>query len=177
MTSNATDNYAKAVWQAWGVKLHGPKPTNDHLTVAHAFGRPGKQTMALAMMLRPEGATATQIKQVSALFDGNPTPHFNKARELVTGMYFTREATPGAFTLKLAPKGVAFIKNKQAGTTPVEPKAKPVKATDTPKVKPARVRKPRPAKPANKPAVVIEAPAGVMPTPAPVEQPQQQIAA
>jgi cell division septation protein DedD len=155
INTNARSWY-KAVFEGWQVKLAGQQPTNDQLSHAHYFGRPGKQCMAIAMMLRDGGATASQIKQASAMFDGNPTPHFNKIRELVAGGYFERLPTPGAFTVRLTAKGNQLIKNKAANTAtvtaePAKPakgakvKAPAVKATSD-AAKPKAVRKPK-AKP------------------------------
>ena len=53
-------------------KAMGNKPTADMLTTAHYFGRAGKQSLALAMAMRPEGVTAGQIIMACGAASGLP---------------------------------------------------------------------------------------------------------
>jgi hypothetical protein len=48
--------------KAWPVKQLGPKPSDELLATAHAFGRAGKQSLALAMAMRECGVTQGQIQ-------------------------------------------------------------------------------------------------------------------
>ena len=63
----------------WSKKL-GPKPTKELLETVHeelGVRRGSKAALALAMYMRPEGATAQQVVQVIG------TPQNNKRRELI----------------------------------------------------------------------------------------------
>lgn len=130
--SNYTNVYA-----SWSKTL-GPKPTEAQLALAHVFGKPGKQSLAVAMALRADGVTGSQIKQASGLFDGKFTPQLNHMRELITGNCFTREAVPGKYVLTLAPKGQQFI-DLHGAKAAAKVTAAPVKAA-------AKAAKPRKAK-------------------------------
>lgn len=73
--SKHADVYA-AMFKAWP-KAAGIKPTADALASVHALGlRPGKQAMANAMYLRPEGASQAQVVMVCG------APQNNKRTEL-----------------------------------------------------------------------------------------------
>jgi len=66
------------VFQNWDTKLCGPKPTATEINEANSTGRVGsKDTFAVAMSLRPRGATHPQIK---AALGG---AHRNKIASLV----------------------------------------------------------------------------------------------
>ncbi len=125
-TNTNWSQYPAAVAANWSTKLAGAKPSNELLGVAGAFGRHGKQVLAIAMMLRDGGASVNQVKHMSAFFDGAFTGHFNKAKGLVEGGYFDRTG-PG-FVLTLTKKGQAFVKNVMGGNAPTlaagAPKAK-----------------------------------------------------
>ena len=70
-------DYYKNTYKAWN-KEAGPKPTIKEVEQAHQLARPGsKDALALAMYLRPGGATS---QQVSAATKG---PRLNKMRNLV----------------------------------------------------------------------------------------------
>lgn len=163
--ANTNRSHYAAVFQGWASKLHGPQPTEAQLATAHGFGRPGKQSMAIAMMLRDGGASGHQIKQVSALFDGNPTPHLNKARELIAGGSFNREPGTG-YKLTLTPKGQAWLDKHAAGAGATVVAATPAKAASKPrkaKGKPAKV-----TPEANATAKAVTEPEATMPEANPV---------
>ena len=135
-------SYYTNVMQSWSKVDHGVKPTEAQLALAHVFGRPGKQSLAVAMALRDGGVTGKQIKLASSLFDGKATPQLNHMRDLIAAKQFTREPVAGAYALTLAPKGQQFVDlhgakaaAKVEAAAPV--KAKPVKAAKPRKVKAA----------------------------------------
>jgi hypothetical protein len=107
MTQVKHISYYTNVMQNWSRELGG-KPTEAQLSLAHVFGRPGKQSLAVAMALRDGGVSGGQVKLASSLFDGLATPQLNHMRDLVAAKLFTREAVPG-YTLTLAPKGQQFV--------------------------------------------------------------------
>jgi hypothetical protein len=171
----------------WRPALHGPKPTNEHLATAHGLRlSPGKQAMAIALALRPGGATRQQIMLVSGLFDGNPSPQFNKLNLLVTNGLLKREAGAGAIKVTLTPLGAKFVANNATGTlrstpsiialnggsTVSNPNERPVKAAKADKaakapVKPAAAKAPsKPRKPKVKPAEVKAPEVEAAPAPA-----------
>jgi hypothetical protein len=124
------------------------------LALAHVFGRPGKQSMAVAMALRDGGVTGKQIKGAAALFDGKPTPQLNHMRDLISEKLFTREAVPGAYVITLAPKGQQFV-DLHGAKAAAKVEAKVAKVA---KAKPAKASKPRKAaKPAGDAPTVSEA--------------------
>jgi hypothetical protein len=136
-------SYYTNVMASWSKPDLGAKPSEAQLALAHVFGRPGKQSMAVAMALREGGVTGKQIKGAAALFDGKPTPQLNHMRDLISEKLFTREAVPGAYVITLAPKGQQFVDlhgakaaEKVAGSKPA---AKPAKA-----LKPRKAAKPAP---------------------------------
>jgi hypothetical protein len=100
-------SYYTNVMQSWSKPL-GSKPTEAQLSLAHVFGRPGKQSLAVAMALRDGGVTGQQIKLASSLVDGKATPQLNHMRDLIAAKLFTREAGEG-YCLTLAPKGQQFV--------------------------------------------------------------------
>ena len=102
-------SYYTNVMQSWSKADHGVKPTEAQLALAHVFGRPGKQSLAVAMALRESGVTGKQIKLASSLFDGKATPQLNHMRDLIAAKQFTREPVAGAYALTLAPKGQQFV--------------------------------------------------------------------
>lgn len=101
-------SYYTNVMQAWSSEL-GRKPSEADLALAHVFGRPGKQSMAVAMALREGGVTGAQVKLASSLFDGKATPQLNHMRDLLAAKLFTREAVSGKYVITLAPKGQQFV--------------------------------------------------------------------
>ena len=144
-------SYYTNVMQSWSSSELGKKPTEAELSLAHVFGRPGKQSLAVALALRDGGVTGAQIKAVSALVDGKPTPQLNHMRDLIRARLFTREAVTGAYALTLAPKGQQFVDLHGAMAAAklarkVASEAKPAKpVTETPTSEPATVTEGQPA--------------------------------
>lgn len=146
-----------AVWPKWQVAIMGSKPTGDLLRVAHALGcNPGKQAMAIAMMLRPgdkrgvgAGATRNQVLMMSGAFDGHPTGQFNQPTKMVQLGTFSRESAAGAYHLKLTPAGAALV-TKHDG--------RPLRATPSLNAASgfAAVNTPAPNKPAKAPTVTAD---------------------
>lgn len=151
ITNDATAFYAP-MFKAWG-KAHGSKPTADMLNSVHGLkARPGKQALAIAMALRPEGVTGSQIILACG------APQLNKMRGYITDSLLKRlPAPPSAeghkvYRLELTAKG----KQRIASTEAAEAKlAEAGKATDA-----VAVKKPAKAKPAakrtSKPAKAVE---------------------
>jgi hypothetical protein len=154
-------SYYTNVMQSWSKADLGKAPTEAQLAVAHVFGRPGKQSMAVAMALRDGGVTGKQIKLASALFDGKATPQLNHMRDLIAANMFTREAVPGAYVITLAPNGQKFIDLHGAKAAAVKPAAEAAKAPSKPagKAKAKKAAKVAPAEtPISEAPTVIEAP-------------------
>ena len=152
-------NYTN-VMQAWHKGL-GNKPTEAEFALAHVFGRPGKQSLAVAMALRDGGVTGNQIKLASSLVDGKPTPQLNHMRDLIASKSFERLPVPGSYALKLAPKGQQFV--DLHGAKAVETalsKVKTDKATKAPK----KAKGERKAKVATPVAATVETPTSEAPT-------------
>lgn len=154
--NDVTGWYSTAL-KGWQVKLLGPKPIAELFTQAHALGcRPGKQAMAMAMYLRPDGATDGQVKAACIIQWGSSGSHHNKRRDICgAGFAKAKPVVSDAqghkvYAIALTPKGEGKVK---AGA---EAKAdKPAKAARKPK--------------AEKPAAVTEPLAGIS---AEVQQPQ-----
>lgn len=98
-------------------KALGPKPTEAQLSLAHVFGKPGKQAMGIAMALRDGGMSPQAMTGASALFDGRPTPCRNKlvgSTGLVAAGLFERlkpEAgqPTGTIALKITTEGEKWV--------------------------------------------------------------------
>ena len=162
--TDATNWYAGS-FKNWSIKALGAKPTADQLEAIHLLGlRPGKQALANAMALRPEGVTNAQIIQAC----GNP--QLNRMRGLIADKLVKREPVPmtgnghTVYKLVLTPKGeqriskarerIAAAELEGAGEVP----AKPVKkAAGKPKAKGAP-KAPKAEKPASEPAKPAEPP-------------------
>lgn len=140
-------SYYTNVMQQWSKAL-GPKPSEAQLATAHVHGRPGKQSLVVAMALRDCGVTRGQMLEAAGLYDGKPTPQLNHMRALVDSRMLTRQPVPGAYVLTVGPKHQQYADLHGAKAAADKPAAKPVKA--------AKVSKPRKAKVT---APVIEAPA------------------
>jgi hypothetical protein len=140
------------VMNQWGKADLGPKVTEAQLALAHVFGKPGKQSLVVAMALRADGVTRGQMLGAAALFDGKPTPQLNHMRALVNAKLLTRQPVPGAYVLVKGPKADQYIDLHGA---------KAATAVEAPKAK--KASKPRKAKVT---APVIEAPAVTEPAPA-----------
>ena len=162
--TNATTWYG-VEFKAW-LKQCGSRPTAEMLQSIHDLGlRPGKQAIACAMGLRPEGVTNSQI----ALVCGNP--QLNRMRGLIDDKLVKRlpasrdERNHTVYKLELTEKGKARIasaqkraaENEVAGQTE-KPAAKvPVKAK---RGSGTKVMTAKQIKKANKPAKA----AGMLPT-------------
>lgn len=115
-TGNPLTYYADKL-KAWPTKYAGAKPTAEQFKAAHALGaKPGTKTaMAVAMYLRPGGATQGQV------FNINGGPYLNKMRAIIEAGAAKREPMPqtaeGHTVYKLAlakPKAKATRKPKAA---------------------------------------------------------------
>lgn len=149
MTDNITAKAFNGL-RHWQAAVMGSKPTDAMLATASHFCRVGKQGLAFAMTLRPEGATDGQQKAACiAVFDGSSGSHHNKRRDLEGARYFKRDmnASKGdghtVYKYDLTDKGKAFI-DKAVAVAAAEGDAKPAKVKAKGKA-PAK-RKPRPAK-------------------------------
>jgi hypothetical protein len=148
--ANKTDvtSYYAPMFKAWS-KAHGSKPTAEMLISVHGLGaRPGKQALASAMALRPEGVTGSQIILATG------APQLNKMRGFITdGVLKRLPAPPSAeghkvYRLELTAKG----KQRIASTAAREAKLNEAgKATDAVE-KPAKVKAKPAKKAASKPA-------------------------
>lgn len=148
-TVKHADNYTH-VFKAWAPAL-GKQPTEAQLATAHVFGRPGKQSFAVAMALRDGGVSGSQIKTASALFDGKATPQLNHMRANIGAGLFERLPVPGVYAVKVTKNGQRFIDqygkagNKPTEAKPVKAAAKPVKAPKANKAKGKVTEAPAPA--------------------------------
>lgn len=139
-------------FNAWQGNLLGAKPTTASLHVVHALGlRPGKQALANALALRPQGVTGSEIIIACG------APQLNRMRGLVADGVFKREPHEPrgghtVYKMVLTPKGEKAVAKADA---------KPVADTTGEAVKPAKPAKVKaPRKPrAAKPAAVTEVPA------------------
>lgn len=162
---NHTATYVD-LFKGWQVKQLGPKPTDELLGTAHAFGRPGKQSLALAMAMRDCGVTANQIIMACG------APQNNHRRGLIAEGLFKREmVAPNAqghtvYKVVITAKGVSASKRYSEATAKaaLPDTAKPAKASK------AKARKVTAKRNKTKP---IEAPVAetVVSEPATVDQP------
>jgi len=166
--------FYKPMFRSWQAKHLGPQPTDEMLERAHAFGRPGKQSLALAMTMRPEGATAGQIVQACG------APQNNHRRHVVEKGWFKREPASASaeghtvYKVTLSKKGEAKLATvtakaaadaDKAGEAPVKATKGKVKAkaTKRAKAKPATTNAPVTPEadavtPANEPVTTADAP-------------------
>lgn len=136
--------------KGWQTKVVGAAPTAEMLANVHGLGcRPGKQAMAIAMALRPNGVTGSQIVVACG------APQLNKMRGLISDGVLKREAVPPqaetghtVYKLTLTAKGAAKVKAaaaKPAADTKPAKAAKVTKAAPQPrKAKAAKVTPPAP---------------------------------
>jgi hypothetical protein len=155
--TNATTWYA-IEFKNW-VKQCGSKPSAEMLQSIHDLGlRPGKQAIACAMGLRPEGVTNSQI----ALVCGNP--QLNRMRGLIDDRLVKRlpasrdERNHTVYKLQLTEKGMARIASAQKRAAENEVAGAVSKPADKPAAKAAK-GKAKPAKRTSKPAKAAAAPA------------------
>lgn len=176
-----TDSFYKPWLDAWQVNIMGKAPTQKLLDTAQALGlRPGKQALAVAMGLRPEGVTRLQIIAACG------APQMNRMTGLEKSGYLKRDMNRPptndgrnhyVYAYTVTPKGQAFIDNlakvaaDKAAPKPAKPKAakpaaKPVKVKGAAKpkaAKPKAVPKVEPSKPVE-PAPAATEPAAPQPT-------------
>jgi hypothetical protein len=146
----------------WQVKLLGAKPTTEQLDQYHKLGaRHGKQCLAGAMALRPDGVTGSEIVIACG------APQLNKMRGLIADAFVKRLPDGGSrnghqvYKLVLTPKGLKRVETNTAkaaaleaagkATSEAKPKGKgksPAvkKATGTPR-KPKVVKVPETVEP------------------------------
>lgn len=156
MTDNAQAGHYAPMFKAWQVKVLGSKPTPDMLATVHGLGlRAGKQALANAMALRPEGVSGAQIVMACG------APQLNRMRGLIGAGVVKRDMNVSknaqghtVYKLTLTPRGEAAIKR---ATDAAAKAALPVTAKPAKPAKP-KARKPRTAKPADVPAPVPVAP-------------------
>lgn len=134
---NATTFYTNA-FKSWP-KAVGAKPDALMLDTVHKLGaRPGKQALALALMLRPEGVSGAQIVMACG------APQLNKMRETCTKGLAKRmpasATTEGHTVYKLALTAKGETKVKKAAETPTV--EKPAKAKKAKAAKPVKVTEP-----------------------------------
>jgi len=123
-TGNALDWYRDTL-KGWPTKFAGKAPTAQQFETAHALGaKPGTKTaIAIAMYLRPEGATQSQVTVV------NNGPYLNKMRALIAAKQAVRlpvSPVDGHTVYKLALPSKTAVKaaSKAAGKRKAAPKAK-----------------------------------------------------
>lgn len=145
--TNALTHYA-TFFKNWAVKTHGSKPTAEMFETAHNLGcAPGKQALALAMGLRPEGVTNTQVLYAC------DKPQSNKRGGLVTDGHLKLNPMPKVnnnkvYQYTVTPKGLKRIESaeKRAAALEAAGKAETAETAGKPKVK--RVKNAKPRKPA-----------------------------
>ena len=103
-------NWYGEVFKGWQSKLLGSKPTAEMLANIHKLGaRPGKQALANAMALRPEGVTGSQIIIACG------APQLNKMRGFIADALLKRlPASPSpqghqVYKLEVTAKGLQRI--------------------------------------------------------------------
>lgn len=110
---NHSDWYSN-VFKGWDAKRLGTKPTAEMLQSIHGLqARPGKQALACAMALRPEGVTAGQIVIACG------APQLNKMRGFITDALLKRQAVAPSseghtvYKLELTAKGKQRIERTE----------------------------------------------------------------
>jgi len=110
------------VFKAWPKQL-GAKPSREALAAIHGLGaRPGKQALANALAMRPEGVTGSEIVIACG------APQLNKMRGFITDGLVKREALPPrgghtVYKITLTAKGTARINNLSKAETKAVVKA------------------------------------------------------
>lgn len=107
---NTELNWYTTFFKGWHEKQLGPKPSAEMLAHCRLLGlRPGKQALACAMSLRPDGTTGSQIVVATG------APQLNRMRGLIDDSLFKREAHPAdakghmVYKCVITPKGVKRI--------------------------------------------------------------------
>jgi hypothetical protein len=123
MSKDITGTYADT-FKSWDSKRLGAKPSVNDLDTIHKLGaRAGKQALANAMALRPQGVTGSEIVIACG------APQLNKMRGFITDGLLKREALPPrnghtVYKTTLTAKGAARIKGAAKAATPAPAKAK-----------------------------------------------------
>lgn len=171
-SNDVTANYA-VQFKAWQ-KAAGTKPTAEMLHTVNMLGaRHGKQCLAIAMSLRPEGVTNSQIIMAC----GNP--QLNKMRGYISDAYLKRlnvaQAENGhtVYKLELTPKGAAKVKRNEAAMAKAAAAGEVVTNDDQPKAK-AKKATGKPRKPKAAPASDVTGSDGVASETASIDQPADQ---
>ena len=145
-------------FKVWQAKAMGNKPTEANLEAAHMLGcKPGKQALAVAMGLRPDGVTNPQVLYAC----GNPQN--NKRAGLVADAYLKRERAARTaeghevYKYTVTPKGLKRIETNKAREAALEAAAKvaeskPAKVVAKPKGE-AKAKAPKVSKAKGKPTV------------------------
>lgn len=120
-------------FKAWQAKLVGPKPANTSLDTIHKLNaRPGKQALACAMAMRPDGVTGSEIIIACG------APQLNKMRGFITDGLLKREAAPPrnghtVYKLTLTSKGATRVKGSEAKAAAKADKPAKVKKVTKPR--------------------------------------------
>lgn len=142
MTTNTDTAWATPYFKQWLARL-GSKPTAAQLATAAAFAKraPGHEAMALAMALRDEGVTGSQVLIACG------APQNNHRTKLITAGFFKREATGKVdghtvYKITLTKRGEAAVTKREAVTAADAAMGdKPVTVKAKAKAKPANKRK------------------------------------
>jgi hypothetical protein len=155
-------NAAGYALKHWSTKLFGDKPSPELLKLATYFakGRPGNNTLCLAMAMRPEGVTSPQM--VSCVGD---VKHNHRRDQIEAGL-IAYDPEPAknekhhlVYHVVVTAKGQRFIDKINERTAKAEAKAAEAlaKAADKANGK-GTPGKGKPVKPTSEPAKVIEGP-------------------
>lgn len=144
--TNALTPYKQSLLKGYNAKGAGPAPTADALRIAHVFGRPGKQSFALAMAMRDAGMTAGQMSVACG------APQNNHRIALIKKGYFKAVTMPQTenghtvYRIALTAKGQAKVDKALAaaaadapvtGKAKAKRKAKAPATADAPAIAPA----------------------------------------
>jgi hypothetical protein len=140
MTTYQNDWYAHQ-FKFWRDAECGPKPTDQHLETAHAFGKPGKQSLAVAMALRDCGVDTEQMKAANGgKMQRNHLGDMIKAGELKRNpKLMVSAAGYTCWQVELTAKGKHRVEQKAKAAAQLEALGKAV-PTDKP-AKPIKVKK------------------------------------
>ena len=142
------------VFKTWPKQV-GNKPSRDSLAAIHGLGaRPGKQALANALAMRPEGVTGSEIVIACG------APQLNKMRGFITDGLVKREALPPrgghtVYKITLTSKGQQRINKSAVKAFEAKPAGTPTKAAKKAAKAAAKVEKP--AEPVTAEPVTVEA--------------------
>lgn len=156
LTMTEISKHYAPFFKGWQVKALGPRPTDEMLTTAHAFGRAGKQSLALAMAMRDCGVTGGQVVMACGAPQNN-----HRIAQIKSGFFKRDLSVPKAdgvhtvYKLTITAKGEGRVKKaaeaeanaaldagdkpkaKKAASKPRKPKAAKPEATQAPVSEPA----------------------------------------